>query len=107
MNEQKEMFKSKGLDGDRAYKEAIIPTGKFTDRGVEMFLIVKRGESLEESEADDETAPSVRASRGYSANIGMQREMSRGKYNDGHILIEQAAASIDPSERVSFGNACM
>lgn len=108
IEEQKALFAAKGLEPDRAYKEAIVPTGELLPSGKEVFRIVARGETLEETDpGDDDTAPSVRASRSYSDRSGLTADQRRGKYNDGHMLIEQSAASVDPEEVVPMGSACM
>lgn len=108
LDEQKELFASRGLEPNRAYKEAVVPTGELLPNGKEIFRIVKRGETLEEADpTDDDLMPSVRASRDYSDRIGLARDQTRGRYNDGHMLIEQSAASVDPEEVVPMGSACM
>lgn len=108
LEEQKALFASRGLEPDRAYKEAIVPTGDILPNGKEMFRIVKRGETLEEADpGDDDLMPSVRASRSYSDRTGLAADQQRGKYNDGHMLIEQTAASVDPEEVVPMGSACL
>lgn len=104
--EQMELFKSKNLDPNRAYKEAIVPTGQILPNGVEVFKIVTRGASLEPVEDADECHCSVSASTSYSSRLGTQREQRRGKYNDGHLLIEQSSISIDRSEVTPFACAC-
>lgn len=108
LDEQKELFRSKGLEADRAYREAIVPTGEILPNGKEVFRIVKRGESLEESDdIADDTLPSVHASRNYSDRIGLSADQRRGRYNDAGMLIEQTAASVDPEEVVPMGQVCM
>lgn len=111
LQEQMALFSSKGLDPNRAYKEAIVPTGKYlADGNTEIFRIIVRGETLEHVDDDDENegvGRSVKASRSYSERMGAGRERRRGKYGDGDMLIEQAAASIDASEVQSAGCACL
>lgn len=111
IDEQMEMFASRGMNKHRAYKEAVVPTGVyFTNRfgeQVEQYRIIVRETSLEPVEKDDAHNASVVASRSYSQGLGFDREAKRGKYNDAGLLIEQSSASVDPSEVVPFAQATM
>lgn len=97
LDEQRLLFRSKRLDPDRAYKEAIIPTGEMLPSGVEMFKIVPRGFDLEPEETDPESNRIlVRLSERPAMNIS--KDEQRGRFNDGGILFEQAGCSVDRSE---------
>jgi len=109
LEEQKALFRTRGLREDRAYKEAIVPTGELNAAGVETFRIIKREESSMEpiDEDSEEGGLSVRASRSYSDRIGLSNDQNRGKYNDASMLIEQSAASVDPEEVTEWSRACL
>lgn len=106
IDEQRAMFKAKNILPDRAWKEAIIPVGSFTNsRGkiVEMMRIVPRGVDLTPVEKDDKlVVGSVTACATDSSRLGLARDQRRGKYNDAGLLVEQSAASVDRSEVVPF-----
>ena len=104
---QMALFAAKKLDPQRAYREAIIPTGETLPNGTPVFRIIARNVSLEPEEVDRGSGASVRASVGYGDRIGLADDQRRGKYNDAHLLIEQSTASVDPSEVVPFAQACM
>lgn len=100
MSMQKELFKSRGMSKDTAYKYAIVPIGELTSTGVEKCRIVKRGYSLEPSfDVSDESDHSAYGSVQLpSERFGTRDPKARGKYNDGGYLIDEAAMSIDHSE---------
>lgn len=99
---QRELFKAKNLNPDRALKESMV--GYEDASGKTWWRIVPRGVTLEEMDAGDvgDHAPSIVASKGYSDRIGIGRDQRRGKYGDAGLLIEQSAASVDASEVVPF-----
>lgn len=101
MDEQKSLFESSGLEPYRRFKEMIIPIGGKWKR------IIKRKTNLEPIDMeDDDHKLSIVASRSYSSTVNIRRDQGRGKYNDGHMLINMQAASIDPSEVVPFAMPC-
>lgn len=111
MDEQAMLFRSKGQDPMRRYKEMIIPRGEITlpnGRTVTQMVIVKRKVDLTPVDVeDDEHKLSVAAARSDSDRVGLARDMGRGKYNDGHMLFNHEAANFDPGEVASFGSACL
>lgn len=97
LDEQRSLFKSKRLDPDRVYKEAIIPTGETLPNGIEIFKIVPRGFDLEPEETDPESNRIiVRLSERPAMNL--RKDEQRGRFNDGGMLVEQSACSVDRSE---------
>jgi len=83
LEEQMEMFRSRGMPRWRALKEALVPTGEVTPSGVEMMKIVKRGLSLEPADIDDDGA-TVKANL-LKFGDGIV-SVKRGKYNDAEII---------------------
>lgn len=106
MDEQAKFFRSKGQDPMRRYKEMIIPRGEVTlpsGRTVNMMVIVKRNRDFTPVDTEEnEHALSVAASHADSERVGIARDQHRGKYNDGHMLINQEAANIDRSEYANW-----
>lgn len=99
LEEQRALFASKRLDADRAYKEAIVPTGETLPNGVEICRIVPLGFSIEPEEADPDTNR-IRVRLNEHPAMNVAKDESRGRFNDGGLLIEQATCSVDLSERM-------
>lgn len=97
LEEQRTLFKAKRLDPDRAYKEAIVPTGEKLPNGVEIFKIVPRGFTIEPEETDPDTNHIIVRLNEHPA-MSVSKDEQRGRFNDGGLLIEQSACSVDRSE---------
>lgn len=110
MEEQRALFASKGLNPYRRFKEMIVPCGtqKMADgRNLQIMRIIPRDTSLEPVDMeDDDHKLSVACSKTYSDAAGIARDQRRGKYNDGHYLINQQSANFDPGEVAPFHMAC-
>lgn len=107
MDEQARLFRSKGQDPMRRYKDMIIPRGEITlpnGNKVMAMVIVRRGTDLTPVDVDDNDHKlSVAASLSYSERVGMSRRTS----TEADMLINHEAANFDPGEVASFGSACM
>lgn len=99
IDEQRALFMAKKLNPDRAYKEAIVPTGEILPNGVEMFKIVPRGFDLEPEETDPDT-DIVRVRLNEHPAMNVSKDEARGRFGDGGLLIEQSVCSVDLSERM-------
>lgn len=99
IDDQRALFQFKRLDPDRAYKEAIVPIDETLPNGVEVCRIVPLGFSIEPEETDpDSDRVRVRLNEHPAMNVA--KDESRGRFNDGGMLIEQSICSVDPSERM-------
>ena len=100
LEEQMAMFSSRQMNPERAYREAIVPTGEVLANGVAVCRIVPRGitlEPVEEDALDGHTKGiAARMAKTITERVGIDR--GKGKYNDGAALSLADSASIELGE---------